>query len=285
MCDHLYVAYFGKILSFTQMKHVDIEKQIRNSNSLLLKRLPRFVIKGLVKFARQDEINQIINKYKDIEGVEFLSAVLNDLDIRIEAEGLENLPENGKCFFVANHPFGFVDGLILTYLVGTKYGTFKAIGNEYFMLVPQLKSSVVLVSVFGKSSREYILEVDRIFKSDLPVTHFPAGRVSRMKNWKVWDIPWHKSFISKSVSCERNVVPIFFAGRNSRLFYAVYLIRKFLRIEANLELSFLPHEIFNKRHKTIRVKIGKMIPYQTFDRSKSASEWTLEVRKKVYSLK
>jgi len=266
------------------MKHVDIEKQISNSNSLLLKKLPHFVINGLVKFVRQDEINLIINKYIDKEGVEFLSAVLKELNINIDAEGLDNLPENGKCFFVANHPFGFVDGLILTYLVGSKYGEFRAIGNEYFNLIPQLRSSVVLVSVFGKSSREYILEVDRIFRSGIPVTHFPAGRVSRMKNWRVWDIPWQKSFISKSVSCERNIVPIFFEGRNSVLFYAVFLIRKFFRIKANLELSFLPHEIFNKRYKTIRVKIGKPIPYQTFDQSKSAREWSLEVRKTVYGL-
>jgi len=282
--ENLIQFFSGKMFSFMQMKYIDIEKQITNSNSTLLKRLPRWVVKGLKKFIRQDEINHIINKYIDKEGVEFLSAVLKELDIKIEAEGLDNLPENGKCFFVANHPFGFVDGLILTYLVGSKYGEFRAIGNEFFNLVPQLRSSVVLVSVFGKSSREYILEVDRIFKSAVPVTHFPSGRVSRMKNWKVWDIPWHKSFISKAVSCERNVVPIFFEGRNSRLFYAVFLLRKFFRIQANLELSFLPHEIFNKRHKTIRVKIGKVIPYQTFDQSKSVREWTHEVRKTVYGL-
>ncbi len=267
------------------MIYIDIESQIKSSDSLFLKRLPRFMIKGLARFIRQDEINRILNKYSETEGVEFLSAVLNELDITIEAEGLENLPENGKCFFVANHPFGFVDGLILTYLVGTKYGEFRAIGNELFNLIPQLKSSVVLVNVFGKSSKEYLLEIDRIFKSDLPVTHFPAGKVSRLEKWKVRDIPWHKSFISKSVSCERNVVPIFFAGRNSVLFYSVFLIRKLLGIKINLELSLLPHEIFNKKHQTIRVKIGKPIPYQTFDHSKSAQEWTQEVRKTVYNLK
>jgi putative hemolysin len=271
-----------RTLSFTPMIYIDIENQINNSNSALLKGLPRIVKKALAKFIRQDEINRILNKYSDTEGIEFLSAVLNELDITIEAEGLENLPENGKCFFVANHPFGFVDGLILTYLVGTKYGEFRAIGNELFNLIPQLKSSVVLVNVFGKSSKEYLLEIDRIFKSDLPVTHFPAGKVSRLEKWKVSDIPWHKSFISKSGSCERHVVPIYFAGRNSVLFYSVYLIRKLLGIKVNLELSLLPHEIFNKKHRTIRVKIGKPIAYPTFDHSKSAQDWAQEVRNLVY---
>ena len=117
------------------MEYINIEAQINNSNSLFLKKLPGFIVKGIAKVTRQDEINRILTKYSDAVGVDFLPKILEELNIHVCIEGLENLPESGKCFFVANHPFGIVDGLILTHTVASKYGDFRAIGNEVFVLI------------------------------------------------------------------------------------------------------------------------------------------------------
>src|SRR5512133_1310835 len=129
------------------MEYINLENQIRNSDSSLLKSMPRFIVKGLSKIIYQKEINAILNKYADKQGVEFLSCVQSELNIHFDVKGMENLPESGRCFFVANHPFGFVDGLALTSIVSGKYGTFKAIGNELFMLIPQFKHSIAAVNV------------------------------------------------------------------------------------------------------------------------------------------
>jgi len=67
------------------------------------------------------------------------------------------------------------------------------------------------------------------------------------------------------------------------LFYFIYVGRKLLRIKTNLELVLLPHEIFNKKNKTLKVKIGKPITYQTFDRSKTHFEWAQLVKEQVYN--
>jgi putative hemolysin len=267
------------------VKYVDLEAQISKSESALLKKMPRFVVRLLALLIKEKELNTLLNNLSDVEGVDFLYRALEELNVHIEVEGLENLPENGKCFFVANHPFGFVDGLILTSIVARKYGNFKAIGNEYFNLIPQIRTLIAAVSVFGKTPKEYLKELDKVFQSETPITHFPAGRVSRLKNWKIRDIDWQKSFIAKSGSCKRDIVPFYFYGRNSILFYSIFVFRKTLGIKANLELSLLPHEIFNKRNRTIRVKIGKPIPYQTFDHSKSQREWAEWLKNHVYSLK
>lgn len=267
------------------MELINVEAQIKNSNSKLLKKLPHFVIKGLAKITYQDEINRILKKYEDAVGVEFLPKVLEDLNIHVEIEGLENLPENGKCFFVSNHPFGIADGLILTHTIATKYGDFRAIGNEVFVLIPQLRPVIAAVNVFGTNPKEYLQALDKVFNSEIPITHFPAGLVSRIRGGKVRDCKWHKSFVTKSVSCERDVVPFFFCGRNSNLFYGIFLLRKTFGIKANLELALLPNELFNKRNKTIKVKIGKPISHQTFDKSKSHQEWTDHVQNLVYGLK
>ncbi len=267
------------------MEYINIEAQINNSNSLFLKKLPGFIVKGIAKVTRQDEINRILTKYSAIVGVDFLPKILEELNIHVCIEGLENLPESGKCFFVANHPFGIVDGLILTHTVASKYGDFRAIGNEVFVLIPQLRPLIAAVNVFGTNPKEYLQNLDQVFNSEIPITHFPAGVVSRIKKWKVRDYTWHKTFISKSVSCKRDIVPFHFYGRNSILFYTVFLIRKALGINTNLELALLPHEMFNKRNKTIRVKIGKPVPYQTFDRSKTPVQWAGDIKTLVYCLK
>jgi putative hemolysin len=267
------------------MELINVEAQIRNSDSSLLKKLPRFIIKGLAKLTKQEEINGILTKFESNVGIEFLPKVLEELNIRLEITGLENLPESGKCFFVANHPFGIADGLILTSIVASKYGDFKAIGNEVFALIPQLKPLIATVNVFGANPKEYIQALDKLYCSEMPITHFPSGEVSRIKKWKVRDSAWQKSFVSKSVSCERSIVPFYFYGRNSILFYSVFLFRKTFGIKVNLELALLPHELFNKRNKTIRVKIGKPISHLTFDKSKNHHEWSSYLQNEVYGLK
>jgi putative hemolysin len=266
-------------------ENINIHRLIKASDSKLLKRLPNFIIYLIKLIIRQNEINRILSAYADYDGVEFLSKIKDELNIKFEIDGMENLPENGKCFFVANHPFGFVDGLVLTKSVGSKYGDFRAIGNEVFMLIPHLKSKIAAVNVFGTNSREYIIELEKVFASNLPITHFPAGLVSRIKERKIEDRDWQKAFITKAIEHQRNVVPIFFYGRNSNLFYFIYIIRKLLGIKATIELVLLPHEIFTKRNKTIKVKIGKPIIYQTFDKSKTHFEWAQLVKEQVYNLK
>lgn len=266
-------------------KYINIHKLIKASDSKFLKRLPDFAIYLVKLIIRQNEINRILSGYANFEGVDFLPKIIDELNIKVEIVGKENLPENGRCFFVANHPFGFVDGLILTNTVGEKYGDFRAIGNDVFMLIPHLKGNIAAVNVFGTNSREYILELEKLFKSDIPITHFPAGIVSRIKKGKVEDSDWQKAFIKKAVANQRNVVPFYFYGRNSLLFYFIYIARKTFGISKTLELVLLPHELFNKRNKTIRVKIGKPISYSAFDMSRSHYDWAQFVKKQVYNLK
>jgi len=266
------------------IKYIDIEKSIRERKSGILPLLPGFIIRILEGIVCQDGMNYILNKYSHTVGKEFLVKVIEELNLTLEIEGLENLPEHKKCFFAANHPFGIIDGLVLTHIVSTKYGELKAIANDAFMYVPQLRPFVAAVNVFDGSSKEYLHQLEETYRQDIPITHFPAGIVSRKLKGKIQDLPWQKSFISKSVSSQRDIVPLHFHGRNSRLFYFIHSSRTVLGIKLNLELALLPREMFNKRNKTIRVTIGKPIPYQTFDKSHTHLEWAQKVRAQVYGL-
>jgi putative hemolysin len=264
--------------------YINLRVLLKNSSSRLLLRLPGFAVSLMEKIIRQEEINRILTKYSEYNGVEFLPRVIDEMKIKVEVEGLENLPENGKCFIVSNHPYGFADGLILTSIIAKKYGTLKAIGNDVFMLIPQLRPLIAAVNVFGKNHRSYLTELDNVYHSGLPITHFPAGQVSRINKWKVQDGCWKKSFITKSVECGRDVVPLYFHGRNSLLFYMIFKLRTSLGIGTNLELMLLPFEFFNKRNSTVKVIIGKPISYQTFDKLHTHLEWAQWVKERVYKL-
>lgn len=265
--------------------YIDIRKEISGSDSAFLKHLPGFIISILKKIIHQDEMNALLNKFADLSTAEFLNAMLKEMRIQVQIKGTENLPEQSKCFFVANHPFGIADGLILTHIVTEKYGEFRSIGNNVFLLIPQLRPAIAAVNVFGSERREYLKELDKVYCSELPITHFPAGIVSRTIKGKVQDSEWQKSMITKAVSCKRDIVPLFFDGKNSNLFYAIYRIRKAIGLNLNIELMLLPREFFNKKGKTITVSIGKKIPCTHFDKSKTPKEWTAWLKKETYELK
>lgn len=265
-------------------KYIDIAKIISESNSQLLKQLPKFVVILVEKIIKQDEMNRILRKFSSFSEFGFLIEIIKEFNLKLEIEGKENLPENGKCFFVANHPFGVIDGLVLTYCVCEKYGTLRAIANDGFMYIPQLRPFIAAVNVYGQSPKEYVKALEETFNMDIPITHFPAGEVSRIYNGKVQDREWQKSFITKAISSQRDIVPIHFFSRNSGLFYSLYMLRRLFGITANIELMFLPREMFNKKNKTIKVKIGEPISYSQFDKSMAHKDWANVVRSKVYEL-
>ena len=113
---------------------------------------------------------------------------------------------------------------------------------------------------------------------------FPAGICSRRIDGKVQDIAWKKTFITKSVEYQRDVVPIHFSGSNSDFFYKLASFSDKYVKKINLAMLFLVDEMYKNVHKSFQVTIGKPIPWQTFDKSKSASTWAQEVRSRVYAL-
>jgi putative hemolysin len=268
-----------------EMDHINIALIIKSSNSKFLKKLPDFVIGWISNIIKQDEINDILDKYSEFEGINFLGKIVEEFEIKAVFEGFENLPENGKCFFIANHPFGLLDGLVLTFIVGSKYGQLKAIGNDAFMHIPNLRPLVAEVNVFGKNKREHLIEINKVLSSDIPVTHFPYGMVSRVSKFRIQDEFWHKSFIVKSIEFKRDIVPIHIYGKNSNLFYTIYIFRKLFRVKLNIELILLPWELFRKKGESVHVKIGKVIHYNDFDKSLTPWEWAQKIRTEVYSMK
>ena len=126
--------------------------------------------------------------------------------------------------------------------------------------------------------------VEAGFASDHHMVMFPAGICSRKQNGVIRDLPWTKTFISKSVQTHRDVVPIHFSGQNSAKFYRIANICKAIGLKFNVAMLFLADETFKNKGKTFEVTIGKPIAWETFDKTRKPIEWAQWVKEKVYQL-
>ena len=264
---------------------IDIDRILLEKAPKQYKYIPRFVISYLKRIVHQEELNVFLRESKDKVGVDFLKACVEFLDAKLVIKGEENLPKEGLYTFVSNHPLGGQDGVALGYILGSFYqGKVKYLVNDLLMNLHGLAPLCIPINKTGKQSRDFPRLVEAGFKSDDQLIMFPAGLCSRRQNGVIRDLEWKKTFIVKSVESRRDVVPIHFEGHNSDFFYNLANLCKTLGIKFNIAMLYLADEMLKNRHKTFTVTIGKPIPWQTFDRSKSPQQWAQYVQDIVYKL-
>ncbi len=267
---------------------LDVEKIVRDKAGKKARYIPRFVINYLKKIAHEDELNEFFSKIGDIEGVPWLDASVDFVGVKLELEGEDNLPlpDDGKRYtFVSNHPLGGIDGISIGSVLGHRYdGRIRYMVNDLLMNLKGLAPLCVGVNKFGSQGHDFAQKVNEAFQSDDNIIMFPADLCSRKIEGVIRDVPWKKTFIQKSVETQRDVVPIHFFGRNSNFFYRLANISKKLGIKFNIAMLYLADETFKNRGNTFTIKFGKPIPWQTFDKSRSAKEWAQYVYDQVYAI-
>ncbi len=269
-------------------KTIDIEKILRDKMGSRSRWVPGFAVNWLKKIAHEDDNNRFLWDARELKGTEWLNACMKFLDTRLEVEGTENLPskDDGRLYtFVSNHPMGGIDGVALGSLIGQHYGdNFRYLVNDLLMTLPGLAPLCIPINKTGSQSRSFPAMVEAGFKGDYHILMFPAGLCSRRHNGEIRDLPWKKTFVTKSVETHRDIVPIHFGGRNSNFFYRLSNISDRYIKKVNIAMLFLVDEMYKNTGNTFPVKIGKPIPWQTFDKSKSAATWAEEVKNLIYKL-
>lgn len=267
---------------------IDIDQVLDSKAGSKARFVPGFVRSWLKRIVHQDEINEYLAEVGDIQGVPWLDATVEYLDMKLQVHGLENLPsdEGGRRFtFVSNHPLGGPDGIAIGHILGHRYdGRIRYLVNDLLMNLHGLAPLCVPINKTGKQSRDLPRLVDATFQSENHVILFPAGLCSRRNHGVIHDLPWNKTFITKSVETHRDVVPIHFSGRNSDRFYRLAGLCQRLGLKVNIAMLYLADETYLNRHKTFDVHIGRPIPWQTFDHTRRPSEWARHVEDIVYQL-
>lgn len=263
---------------------IDVEKVFASKSEKLAKLLPGFIIRYLKRIIHQDEINDFLSRNHQKQGIEFADSVLEELDVKFKIEGLENIDKNGRYLFASNHPLGGPDGIILISIFGKEFGNIKFLVNDILMNIKNLSNVFIPINKHGGQAKAAALQLENAYQSEATILTFPAGLVSRKQKGKIEDLEWKKSFIAKSIKHKRDIVPIHIDGRNSNFFYNLANLRKFFGLKSNLEMLYLPNELFKQRGKTFTVRIGKPVSYKTFDKSLSYDKWAEKMKRETYKL-
>lgn len=262
---------------------LDLDKVIADKSMLLKRLLPGFFLRYLKRLIHQDWLNYLLTKYHDYTGVDFIDRVLTDMNTKLELNGLENIPDKGKCIIAANHPLGGLDGMALMLGVSKVRKDIVFPVNDILLNIKNLQELFIPINKHG-SNTENIRIINDTFASDKLICYFPFGLVSRKQNGKIMDLEWKTTFITKAKRFKRDIIPTHISGQNSNFFYNLANYRKKLGIKTNIEMLFLVDELDKQQGNTLTFTFSPRVPHSFFDNRYSKAEWAELMRLYVYKL-
>lgn len=264
-------------------KPIVLEQVLDDKNPLLRKIMPGFVLSYLKRIIHVDELNGYLSRHGHLQGIDFIDAVLNDMKVKVEITGIENIPVESGCIIASNHPLGGLDGLALMLAVSKVRKDIVFPVNDILMNINNLEVLFIPINKHG-SNAQNIQVINETFASNQMICYFPFGLVSRKRGKKIIDLEWKSTFVTKARRFKRDIIPTFIEGRNSNFFYYLSNIRKRLGIKANLEMLYLVDEFEKQRGQTITIHFGKPISWQELDKKHMPGEWAELIRRYVYTM-
>lgn len=259
--------------------------------------VPGFLIRYLERIAHIKQMNAFLRKYPEVKNYDFIRLVIDEeLGCSATIEGIENIPTDGKpLIFASNHPLGGLDGMIIAQMIHESRASrgdsrpLKVIVNDLLMFMEPLAGLWAPVNKVGRLTKEQAQQQHALWESETDVLTFPAGICSRLQRidgkWQIQDLEWQKNFIQRAREYHRDIVPIYFEGRNSKFFYTLAYIRKLLHIKLNIEMLYLVDEMYGAHGKHFKVHVLPPISYTSLDTSKSPKEWAEYIKQIVYNQK
>ena len=262
---------------------VDIEKIL---GPKLRKKLPRFAINFLKRRLHQDQVNEAIMGANPYHGAGFFDEALKYLNITYRTRGEEKLDKDKKYIFVCNHPLGGPEALIIGSVFHRLYGEGFQVPVTPIManLKPLAEFFTPVNNLSSKESRDLGERIAKMFNSDQQVVVFPAGLCARKIKGKITEMPWKKMFVTQARRYERDVVPVHMSGHNSKWYFFLCKLSKFLRLKINIGMLYLVDELFKQRGNEFVITFGEPVPYTTFDKSKTDLQWAAEMQERVKAL-
>ena len=234
-------------------------------------KLKRLLIRAVETMTGQPYLKRLYEDHRahPVQGESFWSAALSRLEISLNynEDALASLPASGPLVIVANHPFGVLDGLIISCLASRIRTDFIVLTNAVLYQAQEIRGH--LLPIDFAETREALstnLKSRNEARAHLMqggcLVIFPAGGASTTpKPWSrtATDAEW-KNFAARLImSAKCPVVPVFFAGQNSRLFQIAS------HISLTLRLSLFFKEVYDKIGSEIHLRIGVPIPYKDME--------------------
>ncbi|MFC2113216.1 GNAT family N-acyltransferase [Bacteroidota bacterium] len=244
-------------------------------------------VKFLMLLLRFRRINKIYQDNAHRSGMDFIDSMMEQLGIRYEIrpEELEKIPEKGAFITVSNHPFGGIDGLLLMKLIASIRPDYKILPNFLLQRMEPVSEYIFEHNLFDNSAAgNYPMSGLRKALTHLengqPLGIFPAGEVSSFDQdiQAITDPLWQFRALQVLKRAKVPVIPVYFQGKNSRLFHLMG------RIHPKLQTVKLPTELFKQRKRVINIRIGSPIPVAEQNEFSDISRYGRYLRTKTYAL-
>ncbi len=250
-------------------------------------RIGEKVLQFLFSVTDMEKVNRAYKNASQKEGIDFITLLLQECGVEYTIDNPEELDKLPQGFItVSNHPYGGLDGIILIHLIASRNPKFKIMVNwilnyikamsNYFICVDPVSTKVSTISLSGvKLTQEHL-------SAGNPMGFFPSGSVSKLKyksGLHIEDREWQPTISKLIKSAQMPIVPIYFHGHNSFLFYLLGLIHWKIRTLR------LPCELFNKKGKKIRISIGKPISVEEQNKHKDIYEFGEFLKAQTYQLR
>lgn len=218
----------------------------------------------------------------------FAAAVrLLGIEVGIEPAAWARVPRDGPVLFVANHPFGVIDGLLMGDLATRVRPDTKIIAHSLLCQVPEARDYLLPVDFGGTPGAAHTSAITRRrsvewLRSGHAVAIFPAGSVSTAPSpWRgpAVDAQWHSFAAKLALLPGVTVVPVCFQGENSRLFQIASHLHYALRV------ALLFRESRRRAGSRITVTLGGPVTAEQLARLGSREAVILDLRRRTLSLR
>ncbi len=267
----------------SDQKFIDVAQVLKDKVPHVERWLPGFAINWLKRKLHEEDINAAMAVMKDLYGLEFNAKALEILGAKIETVNPHHIPTDQRIIVASNHPLGGLDGMALINAVGQIRPDVRFLVNDVLKNLKNFGDVFVGVNKIGSNSARSLRTMDEVLRSDDAVLIFPAGLVSRKQSGLIRDLDWKKSFVTQAIDHRRLIVPTFIEGENSKFFYRFANIRKQIGIKGNIEMMFLPDEMFKQRGQTVKIHFSKPFDASLLDERKSHREWAAFIKQFIYS--
>ncbi len=264
-------------------KFIDVDKVLTEKAPGLKKWLPRFMVSWLKRKLHEDEINRIMNEIKDVYGVEYNNRGLEKLGAKIVSHNAHFIPKEGGIILAANHPLGGLDGMAFVKTIAEVRPDIHFVVNDVLKNLKNYGDVFIGINKIKTTSATSLRTIESVLETEEAIGFFPAGLVSRKQNGVIRDLEWKKSFVTQAKDHKRKIVPVFIEGQNSKFFYRFARFRKRIGIKANIEMLFLPDEMFKQKGQTITVHFSESFDPAILDKRCNDKEWAAKIKEYVYS--